>query len=256
MSRLSKPVPTWQFLIAIIATASVVSAAFVIPGIFRSKPDFVLETHPVQSLILTGNEEQFVVSVRSINNFSGIVSLRIVPPASGMNATLFSNAGIIPDVIPLGHVQNLTLDIRAFSWGNYAVGLIATSGQLYHSTNMFFTVQSVGITATPDTIALSRGSTAGSQIVISGRNGLSGNISFVTSISHPGEIDPGLQATVSPSVAKLPLIGNVSATLTVQASATARSWNVGFNVCPVGFPTSTLTGASMCVSRIFYVVVS
>jgi hypothetical protein len=256
MSRLSKPVPTWLLLIAIIATASVVSTAFVIPGLLRSKPDFVLETHPVSSLILTGNEEQFVVSVRSINNFSGIVSLRIVPPASGMNASLFSNAGISPDVIPLGHIQNLTLDLRAFSWGNYTVGLIATSGQLYHSTKVFVIAQSVAISATPDTITLSRGSTASFQIALSSRNGLFGNLSLFTSILHCCAIDPGLQATLSRSMAMLPLIGTVTVIMTIQASSTAQSWNVGFSVCPVSFPTTTLAGASMCVSRIFYVVIS
>lgn len=258
ISRLSKPVPTWLFLIAILATASVVSLAFVIPDLLLSKPDFRLETHPASSVMLTQNEEYFPVSVTSINNFSGIVSLRIVPPASGMSASLFSNiAGVSPDAIPLGPDQNLTLDVRAFSWGNYSITLIATSGHLYHSTKVFVVVQSVVFSATPDTITLPRGSTATSQIVLSSRNGFSGNLTLDAGISsHPGEINPGLQANVNPGWVVLSFSGSVTVTLTIQAISSAQSWHADLDACPVNFPTRNSENMQMCVGLSFDVIIS
>jgi hypothetical protein len=251
----------WFLLIAIIATASVVSAAFVVPGLLRSvlfssRPDFALKASPASSVMLTGNEEDLVVSVQSLDNFSGIVSLKAISSASDLNIALLSYAGISPDAIPLGHVQNLTLSIRAFSWGNYTITLIATSGQLFHSTKVFVVVQSIVFSATPAAITLPQGSTASSQIVFSSRNGLSGNISLTTSIYHPGEINPGLQATVSPSWVVLSSSGTVTVTLTIQASSSAQSWLVGFSACPVNFPTLNGGDTSMCVGHNFDVIIS
>ncbi len=259
MERLSSRVPLWfLLLISIIATASIISAAFVIPDLVRSKPDFELGVHPASSVILTANEEYFPVSIRGINNFSGIVSLKVVPPPEGMSASLsLSTGGMSPDAILLGPDQNLTLDVRAFSWGNYSITLIATSGQLFHSTKVFVVVQSVVFSATSDTITLSRGSTATSQIVLSSRNGLVGNVSLSAGISpHPGEINPGLQANVSPSWVILSSSGTVVVILTIQASSTAQNWYAGIGACPVNFPTSTTYNAPMCVGRNFDVIIS
>ena len=185
---LKRPVPLWLFIAGLLLVSSVTAAVLTLPRLLV-QPNFEIFVSPSSANIrpetllsspLFGdpNASETLVEVRSMNGFTGTVSLSISSP-SGVQAKLEENKLLLgSDAAIFGLNVTTRMIVAATGLGNYSVTVIATGGPLEHSSVFAVRSQDLGIQINPTSLTIAQGSSAVSMISISSLNGYTGNASL------------------------------------------------------------------------------
>ncbi|MDH5794566.1 MAG: hypothetical protein OEZ24_00515 [Candidatus Bathyarchaeota archaeon] len=113
-------------------------------GFLRPQPDFEIAAVP-DSVVLRSYEESSnatLVTLRSVNGFSGEISLKLVKSFGIMGDIRFDLASHSAYLPPDGQYQ-VTLSLLVVSFvtqGEYYVDVVATAGQIEHTERIIITV--------------------------------------------------------------------------------------------------------------------
>src|SRR5215831_15665891 len=186
--KLHTPVPIWLVIVLLVVTTSLTSAFFLVPTFLGPHQDFTLEVTPPYHVFLAShgtaqNTFNFEVHVRSVNGFSGIVTLSAETP-SGVSVSFRSRTGgIVSPIAILGNNDTLTMYPTATSAGNHSITVFGKSGGLSHTTQVPIIVQDITLVdETPQPLIVPHGGKANMTATIAGVNGLSGDLFAATQI--------------------------------------------------------------------------
>ncbi len=192
-----------------------------------STPDFTLTANPSSFSLPVGSSATSTVSIASLNNFSGTVSLFASASPSGLAAT------VNPTSVTLspGGSASSTLTVSSSIVGSYSVTVSGTSDSLSHKVSVTVTVTSssptpdFSMTANPASLVIPAGSSATSTIILSSINGFNG----IVSLDAPSPLCPSPTCStwyISPTSVSLAPDGMAKATLTISGGAAGGSGNV------------------------------
>ena len=169
-------------------------------------PDITLSASPSSLTVLAGVTSNSTITLTSVNNFTGIVTLSSSTSPTGM--TGFLNPASI--TLSRGGTATSSLSVSSATAGNYTETVNATSGSISHSANVTVIVQDYRISASPTSLQLNAGASAISTITATPMNHFAGTLSL------SAEGSSGLTISISPQ--SIPG-GSGTATLTVRALA-------------------------------------
>src|SRR5438876_1081778 len=178
-------------------------------------PDFSISTNPSVLSIPQGGSGQSTVSLSSIDNFSGNITLS----SSSFLLTSFSTN---PVNLAAGGSAITTLTIQAplsTAPGSYFIGITANSGPLIRYTQVYVNVigPDFSITASPYFLSIPQGGSGNSTISLTSIDNLKGTATLFAQFSGP--------VTVSPNSTSVALSPNSTSTTTFKFST-------GVNVAP------------------------
>src|SRR5438876_429691 len=178
-------------------------------------PDFSISTNPSVLSIAQGGSGQSTVSLSSIDNFSGNVTLS----SSSLLLTSFSTN---PVNLAAGGSAVTTLTIQAplsTAPGSYFIGITAYSGPLTRYTQVYVNVigPDFTITASPYFVSIPQGGSGNSTISLTSIDNLKGTATLFAHFYGP--------VTVSPNSTTVALSPNSTSTTTFKFST-------GVNVAP------------------------
>ncbi len=206
-------------------------------------PDFGVSSNPSSLTILQGLKANSTITVTSLNNFVGSVTLSSSPSSPpGLMTTGFS---VNPVMVPAGGTakSNFTISVPAStSPGSYS--LTATGSNTTTSRNTIVSVIVIApdftITSSPSSLNIPKGSSGTTTITLTSLNGFSGTVSLTSALSSSGP-----QVTFSPASVAVPSGSTITSTLSVStASSAAYSASVS-----QGSYTVTVTGTSGSLVR-------
>ncbi len=171
-------------------------------------PDFSVSANPSFISIPQGGSAQSTVSLSSIDNFSGNVTLS----TSSVLATSFSSSTVN---LAAGGSASTTLTIQAqpnTAPGNYYVGITASSGPLFRYTQVNVNVigPDFSMIANPYFLTIRQGGSANSTITLTSIDNLEGTADVFVLSSGP--------ITVSPDGAMVAILPNSTSTTTFKFS--------------------------------------
>ena len=193
-------------------------------------PDFSTFFNPGFLTISQGGSGRSVVSLSSVDNFTGSVSLSTSSPF-GLQVSI-SPASV---ALSRGGTANSTLTVDvplSMSPGYYYLTVFSTSGQIQHSN--FFQVQVVGpdfsLFASPSFFTLRQGETANSTISLTSFDNFKAPVTITTTTYS------GSRISVSPSITTLTPVANgtVTTVLTFSVPLTTLPGNNYFQVTATG----------------------
>ncbi len=188
--------------------------------------DFQITAAPSSLTILVGSLGSSSVTLTSLSNFSGNVSLSLSFPSA-----LAASLGKTSVLLSPGGTGSSTLGVISSTIGNYTVAITAFSGALTRTVQVIVTVVHFGVSSNSNSLTINAGSSANSNITLTSLGGFSGNIVLTTLASSSG-----LSASIAPSNITLGSGGSANSILRV-ASSTGGSYTV------------TVTGTSGSVSH-------
>lgn len=234
--NLRKAVTLRVVLAVSLIVGSTITALILVPSVFTPKPDFVISMKPDHILLqvsrYSDNRNSSLITVSSLRNFTGIVTIEVAYP-NGIATQLYqSTTGTPQDKILLGKTGNLTMSVSAGSVGNYSVRIVAASGSISHSLIISVIVQNLTITASQESLTIPRGSSRSAELALTGANGLAGNLSLYADARAPGNEgntvpDPNIIGVFTPINIVLPQRGTVKVNLTISVAAqdsTGERW--------------------------------
>src|SRR2546427_6500560 len=177
--------------------------------------DFGVSSSPSSLTIPQGSNANSTVSIMSLNNYAGAVTLSATPPTSWPPP--FFGVNPVPISSGMTSTSKLTIYVPpGTSQGPYSVTVTASDSFISHSTNVAVNVPapSFTVSASPATLTINSGSSGTSTITVAGSYGFSGPVALLAFPSIGGP-----PVTVSPTNLQVPSSGSVSATLTVIASS-------------------------------------
>src|SRR2546427_572632 len=177
--------------------------------------DFGVSSSPSSLTIPQGSNANSTVSIMSLNNYAGAVTLSATPPTSWPPP--FFGVNPVPISSGMTSTSKLTIYVPpGTSQGPYSVTVTASDSFISHSTNVAVNVPapSFTVSASPATLTINSGSSGTSTITVAGSYGFSGSVALLAFPSMGGP-----PVTVSPTNLQVPSSGSVSATLTVIASS-------------------------------------
>ena len=201
-------------------------------------PDFGVSSNPSSLTVLQGSRANSTITVTSINNFAGSVTLsssQSSPP--GLMTSSFS---VNPVMVTSGGTakSNFTISTPAgASPGSYSLPVTGSNTTTSRNTSVSVTVIAADFTilSSPSSLNVPQGSSGTTTITLTSLNGFSGIVSLTSTLSSTGP-----QVTFSPASVAVPSGGSVSSTLSVStASSGAYSTPVS-----QGSYTVTVTGTS------------
>ena len=188
-------------------------------------PDFAISANPTSLSINAGSASTSTITLTSINNFAGTVTVSSTGSPAGLGLSLN------PSSISLssGGTGTTTLTVSTQSStpvGSYAVTVTGSSGTLSHSTSIQVSVvQSAqpdfSISANPASITLQPGTSGSSTVAVTSLNGFSGTVALTDNIS-PATSNPPV-ISLSSSSLTLSSGGSAGSTLTVTTSSSTTS---------------------------------
>ena len=179
-------------------------------------PDYGVSASPSSLTILQGANANSTVSITSLNNFAGSVTLSAAPPAS-WSPPLFS---VNPVTVSAGMASTSKLTIYVplgTSPGPYSVTVTARNSTTFsHLMTVAVTVPTPDFTVTPGpaSLTINSGSSGISTLTVTGSNGFSGTVILVTSVPS-GSATTMLSST---SVMLSPTATSATSTLTVSSA--------------------------------------
>ncbi len=182
-----------------------------------TKPGLTLQISPASASVARGQSAGYTVSVTSTGGFTGTVTLS----ASGLPSGATASFGPASVTLASGATATSALSVATTSStpvGSYTVTVTGSSGKTSGSVAAGLTVNyplsgALTVTAAPNSVTLSPGSTAVYTVALT-RNNLAGPVAFSVAGGLPG----GAAATFSPN----PTTGN-SSTLQVATSSTSAT---------------------------------
>jgi len=181
-------------------------------------PDYSVSPNPSSLTIPQGASANSTVSITSLNNFAGSVTLSSSlssPP--GLQTSSFSvNPVMVP---PSGTAKsNFTISVPAgASPASYSITLTAKNSTTFsHSTTVSVTVviPDFKIALSSSSLAVAPGSSGSVMVTLTSLSGFSGTVSLTSTLSSPGP-----QITFSPTSVVLSSSGSASSTLGVSAAS-------------------------------------
>src|SRR5712692_4886501 len=189
-----------------------------------SSADFTISESPTSQAIPVASERQTVISVTSLNGFSGNVNLVATLPTGvscWFSGTLTNTATVF---VPSNGYAYQYPTCTGGPAGNYAVTISGTSGSLSHSVILVVTIMDFSISAS--SVSISSNSSTTGTVTLTSLFGLSGPVSL--SVTAPTGVAVSCPASVS-----LPP-GGTSTTTCVYSSTSPGTHSV------------TITGTFVC----------
>jgi subtilase family serine protease len=208
------------------STAAIGTATITITGTFGSLTrqttltltvnptgTFALIASPGSLSVVQGKTATNVISINPLNGFNGMVSLS----ASGLPS------GVTASFNPAGTASNSTLTLSASATaaiGTFTVTIKGVCANLTSTTTISLNITSgpnFGLSASPSTLSIARGTSGKSTITIAPSNGFAGSVSLSAS---------GLPGRVSASFSPNPTTSSSTLTLTVGRRANIGTFTV------------------------------
>ena len=171
--------------------------------------------------------ESVSLAVKSVNGFSGIVSLSANTPAS-VDTSIRGLSTPSPIAI-LGRNDTASLSFTAHLVGNYTVTVTGSVGSLSHSVSVLVIAQNLTFSVSPNPVNISPGSQGASvnaTVTLTSVNGASGHLTFYPGTSY----SPILYATIFPADDFLTPGGSALVKITIYARAGAQSGTANLRV--------------------------
>jgi hypothetical protein len=194
-------------------------------------PDLTISANPSSLTVLVGATSNSTITLTSINNFTGTVTLS--SSSSPVGLTGFLNPASV--TLPKGGTAKSTLSVSSTTAGNYTETVTGTSGSLSRSANVTVIVQDYRISANPTNLQPNAGASATSTITITSMNHFAGTLSLSTAGSF------GLTVSIAPQSI---VGGSGTATLTVNA-ATSGNYTAKVNSSSGGLAHSITVGVQV-----------
>ena len=200
-----------------------------------TNPDFSLSASPNSLTITQGSMGTSTISVNPVNGFGGSVSLSVSGLPSGVTASFN----------PTSATSASTLTLTAASTaatGTVTLTITGVSGTLTHTTTLTLTVNApvvpdFSLSAAPNSLTVSQGSTGTSTISVNPVNGFSGSVSLSVS-----GLPSGVMASFNPTSA------TSTSTLTLTAAGTAATGTVTLTITGVSGTLMHTTTISLTVN--------
>jgi kumamolisin len=202
----------------------------------QQNPDFTIAANPGSLTVAPGSNGASSISIGAVSGFSSAVTLSASNLPSGVTV------GFSPNPVNGSGNSNATFTVASgTAAGTYSITITGTSGSLSHSTTVTLTVSgstksSYTISASPNSLTVSRGSSGSVTITLAGTT--TGAVTF----SASGE-GGGQTVTFSPS--SLSAAG--STTMKITASRTASRTTRTITVKASGGGTSATTTVSLTI---------
>jgi len=209
-------------LLGILVTAVILVGFYEGPGIF-GLPDFQLHPSPVSLPMLLTSGSDIMVTVTSMNAFSGIVTVTATGP--NLRTSVYGPNSPNP-VALLGTSYTLTVHVSSTALGNHTLTITGTSNILTHSVKVPIIVEDISFTPSPSPIVAARGSSVNSTVTVAGLNGLYGNLTLT--VHQNSFLDPTVfgNASFIPNKVVLPRDIAVTSTLEVRPMSSAGPGNI------------------------------
>jgi subtilase family serine protease len=207
-------------------------------GTQTQTPDFTIAANPGSLTVIQGGSGNSTISISALGGFSSAVALSASNLPSGVTV------GFNPTTVTGGAGSSTATFTVASSAtpGTYSITITGTSGSLSHSTSVNLTVSapvsSYTISASPNSLTVTRGSSGSSTITLSGT--MTGAVTFSASGLGSGE-------TVTFSPSSLSAAGTT--TMNVSASNSATTGTRTITITASGGGTSASTTVSLRVRR-------
>jgi subtilase family serine protease len=207
-------------------------------GTQTQTPDFTIAANPGSLTVIQGGSGNSTISISALGGFSSSVALSASNLPSGVTV------GFNPTTVTGGAGSSTATFTVASSAtpGTYSITITGTSGSLSHSTSVNLTVSapvsSYTISASPNSLTVTRGSSGSSTITLSGT--MTGAVTFSASGLGSGE-------TVTFSPSSLSAAGTT--TMNVSASNSATTGTRTITITASGGGTSASTTVSLRVRR-------
>lgn len=217
---ISRPVPLWAVLLAILVSGSIAAALVYFPR--PPGPDFNLTVSSNSVLEQANKGNATIVKVESLRGFVGVVTFGIINP-SGLNARLTTPQFGAQNQLVLEAVGNLTLLTDAAAAADYPVRIVATGGPTSHYVDLVVRVQDLAISENTTSLTVARGGSGTIGIPLKGLNGLSGNVTLQSFVcynvsSRCPPYDPYVSTRLAPSSVILQPGGSATVILTFTVS--------------------------------------
>ena len=212
--------------------------------------DFGITSNPSAVSILQGSNANSTITVSSINNFAGTITLSASSSPPGPMTTFSTN----PVVVSSGSTatSKLTISILQSTLpGSYSITVTGTNGSASgtHATNISVSVVSPSspnftINSSPTSLTVAQDSSGTVSITLTSVNSFSGTITLDAVVSPSGP-----KASLNPTSVTLTSGGSASSTLTVSTAASTS----GYYSTPVavsnGNYTVSVTASSGALSH-------
>lgn len=215
-------------------------------------PDYGISSSPSSLTIAQGANANSTVSISSINNFAGSVTLSAAAPPS-WTAPIFS-VNPVPVSAGMTSTSKLTIYVPpGASPGSYSVTVKASNSSTFsHSTTVAVTVPTpdFSIAPSPGSLVINSGSSGISTLTVTGSNGFSGTVNLAPTVP-PGSATAILSATsvmLSPTAISATsmltvssALGTFNVTITAISGATTHSTKVAVSGPDFSIKTNSMT---------------
>jgi len=202
-------------------------------------PDFSIIASPSsQSLTTGGPPQNSTIFLKSINQFSGTISLteKVNTTISNAPTAVLNQTSVTLSAGQTSHSTQLSLKAGPSTpAGGYTANVTAVSGSLVHSFLVNFTVTApdFSISATPLTVTVPQGGTYGSiQVHISGVLNFNGTVALSTM-----ESSPEILASTNPSSIKVNATNPTPPPSTLAIAVLSGSLAGSYSVTVIGTST-------------------
>src|SRR5947199_3229275 len=213
-------------------------------------PDYSVASNPSSLTIPQGASANSTVSITSLNNFAGSVTLTSSSSPPGLLTSSFTvNPVMVP---PSGTAKsNFTISVPAgTSPTSYSITVTAKNSTTFsHSATVSVTVviPDFKIALSSSSLTVAPGSSENVTVTLTSLNGFSGTVSLTSTLTSPGP-----QVTFSPTSVTLYSGGTVSSTLSVSAASSgAYSTPIplgNYNVNVTGTSRSLVHSATLALT--------
>jgi len=186
--------------------------------------DFTISANPTSLTIPTGGSKSSTITLKSLG-LKGNIALAASVSDPSLTATLSAaTLSFTP-----GQSKSATLTVTSKTPGTYTVTVTATSGLIVHSLTIPVAISDFSVSASPNSITVTRGTTITSTISLSSLYGFTGTVKLTSAVSPTGP-----NATLSSTCAALTSGQIKTITLTITSTTTT----------PIGTYIVTVTGTS------------
>ena len=202
----------------------------------QQNPDFTIAANPGSLTVAAGAQGTSSISIGAVNGFTSAVTLSASNLPTGVTVGFGTN--------PVNGSGSSTATFTVASGttaGTYSITITGTSGSLSHSTTVTLTVSSntksnYTISASPNSLTISRGSSGSVKITLAGTT--TGAVTFSATGQGSGQ-------TVSFSPSSLSAAGSTTMNITVSRNASRTTRTI--TVKGTGGGTSATTTVSLTI---------
>ena len=211
-------------------------------------PDFSIAPNPTSVSILQGSNANSTITVSSINNFAGTITLSASASPSGPLTSFSTNTVMVSSGTTA--TSKLTISIPGpTSPGSYSITVTGTNGSASgtHTTNISISVVSPSspnftINSSPTSLSVAQGASGTTSITLTSLNSFSGTVNLAATV-----LPSGPQVSLNPASVSLTSSGSATSTLTISTAASSS----GYSSTPVarGNYTVSITASSGSLSQ-------